>query len=256
MAKGKWLRVRDQISERLFIFSFIKPLTVFCLFVFHLLPFAICLSPAVVFAAQKSDCVECHRKVTPGIVRQHLQGKMAKAGVDCSACHGSEHKKTDDSKLAKLPTLVTCAGCHKKQADQFKSGKHMDRSDNMGNKGDQRYGNAHGVPVKRSFMGCECDACHSSHLFSKLEAQNPNVCRACHALQWEMWSTSRHGIIWQIEGKWTKRVPVCQTCHMPDGNHSVMGDPGKMVRICTKCHGAGYVKTHFNAADCSKNEEN
>ncbi|MBF0505339.1 MAG: cytochrome c3 family protein [Nitrospirae bacterium] len=188
-----------------------------------------CLSPAVIFAAQKSDCVECHRKVTPGIVQQHLQGKMAKAGVDCSACHGSEHKKADDSKLARLPTPGTCAGCHKKQADQFKSGKHIGRND-MNSPESMRYGNA------------QCDACHSRHLFSKLEAQNPNVCRACHALQWEIWSTSRHGIIWQIEGKWSKRVPACRTCHMPDGDHSVMVTPGKMVRTCTKCHGAGYVK--------------
>jgi cytochrome c553 len=40
--------------------------------------------------------------------------------------------------------------------------------------------------------------------------------------QWEMWSSSKHGIIWQIEGKESKRVPTCQTCHMSNGNHRVM----------------------------------
>jgi cytochrome c553 len=39
--------------------------------------------------------------------------------------------------------------------------------------------------------------------------------------QWEMWSTSKHGTIWEIEGN-TGRAPTCQTCHMPDGNHAVM----------------------------------
>jgi len=39
--------------------------------------------------------------------------------------------------------------------------------------------------------------------------------------QWEMWSTSKHGTIWQIEGN-TGRAPTCQTCHMSEGNHAVM----------------------------------
>ena len=32
------------------------------------------------FAAKKSACVECHEKVTPGVVQQHLEGKMGKTG--------------------------------------------------------------------------------------------------------------------------------------------------------------------------------
>jgi len=39
--------------------------------------------------------------------------------------------------------------------------------------------------------------------------------------QWEMWSGSKHGIIYQLEGD-TGRAPKCQTCHMEDGNHRVM----------------------------------
>ena len=76
------------------------------------------------FAASKSACIGCHKKVTPGIVKQYFEGKMSKKGVDCSSCHGSAHKKMDDAKLAKMPTPETCAGCHKKQTDQFKAGKH------------------------------------------------------------------------------------------------------------------------------------
>lgn len=75
-------------------------------------------------AAIKSECVDCHKKVTPGVVKQHLEGKMSKKGVDCSSCHGSDHKKMDDIQLAKMPTPETCAGCHSKQVEQFKAGKH------------------------------------------------------------------------------------------------------------------------------------
>jgi cytochrome c553 len=35
-----------------------------------------------------------------------------------------------------------------------------------------------------------------------------------------MWSTSKHGTIWQIEGD-TGRAPTCQKCHMNNGNHNV-----------------------------------
>jgi len=77
-----------------------------------------------------------------------------------------------------------------------------------------RYGNA------------QCDSCHTRHSFNKSEAEDPRACKICHMgfdhAQWEMWSGSKHGTIWQIEGKWSKRTPTCQTCHMQDGTHNVM----------------------------------
>ena len=36
-----------------------------------------------------------------------------------------------------------------------------------------------------------------------------------------MWSTSKHGAIYEIEGD-TGRAPTCQTCHMGGGDHKVM----------------------------------
>jgi hypothetical protein len=39
--------------------------------------------------------------------------------------------------------------------------------------------------------------------------------------QWEMWSSSKHGVINSIDGN-SERAPSCQTCHMHDGNHRVM----------------------------------
>jgi hypothetical protein len=39
--------------------------------------------------------------------------------------------------------------------------------------------------------------------------------------QWEMWSSSKHGVIYLTEGD-TGRAPKCQTCHMQDGDHRVM----------------------------------
>ncbi|MEJ5166085.1 MAG: multiheme c-type cytochrome [Thermoanaerobaculia bacterium] len=284
-----------------------------------------------IWTKESSLCVECHKKVTPGIVEQHLNGKMSKAGVDCSDCHGSEHKSSSDFLKAKLPTPSTCEKCHPEQVKQFKDGKHnlgWIAASSMpmwshqpkavvgggykgcswchkigekpeGEKYSYRYGNA------------QCDSCHTRHSFNKKEAQNPMACQTCHMgfdhPQWEMWSTSKHGTIWQIEGKDSKRAPTCQTCHMDGGNHRVMtawgflalrlpeddpewlkdrvtilqalgvldenGNPtqrlevvkagkvarltkeefqeerGKMLKICSRCHGENFAKKQLEAGD-------
>jgi hypothetical protein len=95
-----------------------------------------------------------------------------------------------------------CLGCHKiglKSPEEIK---------------EYRYGNG------------ACESCHTRHTFSKEEARDPRACQSCHMgfdhPQWEMWSTSKHGVIWQIEGNKSERAPTCQTCHMPDGDHAVM----------------------------------
>lgn len=197
-------------------------------------------------AAPKSECIDCHKKVTPGVVKQHLEGRMSKKGVDCSTCHGSDHKKMDDARLAKMPTPETCAGCHQKQVEQFKAGKH-----NLGwiaasampmwahqpkavvGEGYKGCSSCHKIGVKGDaeklqyrYGNAQCDSCHTRHSFKKSEAQDPRACQTCHMgfdhPQWEMWSTSKHGTIWQIEGPSSKRAPTCQTCHMEKGNHAVM----------------------------------
>lgn len=279
----------------------------------------------------KSMCIDCHKKVTPGIVEQFFEGKMSKKKVDCSTCHGSGHQKMDDASLAQMPTPDTCAKCHKKRVEQFRTGKHnlawiaassmpmwahqpvpvvgegykgCSSCHKIGDKGETdkmkyRYGNA------------QCDSCHTRHSFKRSEALDPRACQTCHMgfdhPQWEMWSTSKHGTIWQIEGKDSKRAPTCQTCHMSDGNHAVMTSWGflalrlpeddkdwlndrvtilqalgvldekgtptprldivkagkvarltkeefqterdKMIKVCSKCHGAKYANIQLSMGD-------
>ncbi|MBI4823159.1 MAG: cytochrome C [Nitrospirae bacterium] len=194
----------------------------------------------------KSVCIECHKKVTPGIVKQHLEGKMSKAGIDCSTCHGNEHSKMDDAHRAKMPTPETCEGCHSKQAGQFKEGKHhlawiaaismpmwTQQPKAVVGTGYKGCSGCHKVGIKPEperhsyrYGNAQCDSCHTRHAFKKAEALDPRACQTCHMgfdhPQWEMWSTSKHGTIWQIEGSKSKRAPTCQTCHMPGGDHAVM----------------------------------
>ncbi len=196
-------------------------------------------------AVPKSACMDCHKKVTPGIVKQYLSGAMGKKGLDCSVCHGTGHKTSMDANMAKLPTPETCAPCHQKQVGQFKAGKHSLAWIAM--KAMPMWAHQPRPIVAEGYKGCSgchkvglkdeaeakgyrygsgaCDSCHTRHSFSKKEALDPRACQTCHMgfdhPQWEMWSTSKHGTIWQIDPK-NGRGPVCQTCHMPGGDHNVM----------------------------------
>lgn len=195
---------------------------------------------------KKSSCVECHTKTTPGVVEQHMDGKMAKAGVDCSACHGTDHNSMNDAAKAKMPTPATCEKCHSTQVHQFKKGKHnlawiassampmwSHQPKAVAGDGYKGCSACHRVGEKPAaeqaatrYGHAQCDSCHTRHAFKKSEAQDPRACMTCHMgfdhPQWEMYSTSKHGAIWQIEGKDSKRAPRCQTCHMAGGDHNVL----------------------------------
>ncbi len=81
------------------------------------------------------------------------------------------------------------------------------------------------------YGNASCDACHTRHAFSKLEARQPQARQTCHMgfdhLQWERYASSKHGVraLLKQSGVLPKTVaaPTCQTCHMqgvleqPDG---------------------------------------
>jgi hypothetical protein len=278
-------------------------------------------------AAADSACITCHEKVTPGIVADWKKSAMADQ-FDCTKCHGDLHKDASDAAKTAMPTPETCKECHKKQYDQYMGGKHSKGWIAMaamptnslqphayieglkGCGGCHRVGTKPEEAKKYSRYGMACNSCHTRHVFSKAEAQKPQACMTCHMgfdhPQWEMWSTSKHGAI-ALSTDDPGRAPVCQTCHMPGGDHGVKtawgflavrlpeddaewmgyratilkglqvldaeGKPtarlevvkagdvarltkesfdaerNKMVKVCTQCHGAPFVKQNLGDAD-------
>ncbi|MEW6455887.1 MAG: multiheme c-type cytochrome [Acidobacteriota bacterium] len=224
------------------------PFLLFFILINVLILFSFSQEAKKVSKAKESPCVECHKNVTPKIVSQFKDGKMGKpdADVDCSTCHGEEHKTMEDSNLAKFPTPETCATCHEERVKQFRAGKHslawtamkampmlmhqplqiVGHEGFKGCSGCHKIGEKSAEELKEFTYGTgSCDSCHTRHKFSIKEASDPRACQTCHMgfdhPQWEMWSTSKHGTIWSIEGD-TGRAPKCQTCHMENGNHNVM----------------------------------
>ena len=189
-------------------------------------------SPSRAQETKSSACVSCHERTTPGIVADWQSGKMAKI-VDCSGCHGSRHTAAADTNLAVMPTAKECGLCHPTQADRFAQGKHslawtameaMLRTAHQPRgiiEGGKGCGGCHRIGLDSG----KCDSCHTRRKFSVAEARNPLACTTCHMgfdhPQWEMWSTAKHGVIYQMEPTGS-RAPTCQRCHMPGGDHRVM----------------------------------
>ncbi|MEW6511983.1 MAG: multiheme c-type cytochrome [Bacteroidota bacterium] len=216
-----------------------------------LLPIAFTL-----LAASRADaqvCVNCHLKVTPGIVSDWQLSKHSANGVECSSCHGDRHTSATDYANAAIPTPETCAECHETQVTQFKSGKHalawaaqqamptihwqpMEMIEGMkGCGGCHKIGlktEAEIKALKKSGGGfglASCDACHTRHAFSVVEARQPQACQTCHMgfdhPQWEMYSASKHGVRALLKQSKVLpenvSAPTCQDCHMQEGHHGV-----------------------------------
>jgi len=206
---------------------------------------ALALANPVVMALD-SECVTCHEDETPGIVDQWQSGEMGQAGMDCAICPGSEHMDDTDVAEAVLPTPNTCNTCHSTQVAQYRDGKHalawaamqaMPAWSHLptavqGPEGFKGCSGCHKIGEKPAEQLAEpefrygtasCDSCHTRHSFAVSEALDPHACQTCHQgfdhPQWEMYSTSKHGSIWLVEGD-TGRAPTCQTCHLADGDHA------------------------------------
>jgi hypothetical protein len=204
-------------------------------------------------AAAQQQCVGCHRTTTPNIVADWELSKHRQASVGCATCHGQQHMSAQDVAKVQIPTPDTCAGCHPKRVEQFKAGKHALAWAAMKAMPTAHYqpmalmegmkgcGACHKIGLKtpaeiqelrrqgNNFGVASCDACHTRHTFSTVEARQPQACQTCHMgfdhAQWEMYSGSKHGVRYLLKQNRTlpdaTPAPTCQTCHMQDGDHTV-----------------------------------
>ncbi len=207
-----------------------------------------------VFAASAQVCVECHKKITPNIVSDWQLSKHSENKIDCSECHGDQHRSAQDVAKAKIPTPDTCGNCHEARVKQFKAGKHAAAWAAMKamptihwqpmalTEGMKGCGGCHKIGLKSEadirelkkseagFGVASCDACHTRHAFSVQEARQPHACQTCHMgfdhPQWEMYSSSKHGVRYSLKQikmlPSTVSAPTCQTCHLQGGNHGVL----------------------------------
>ncbi|MCA9236972.1 MAG: hypothetical protein KDA44_15960 [Planctomycetales bacterium] len=83
----------------------------------------------VAIPATSAACVECHDKLSPGII-DHWQGSThAEKGVGCVECHKADARDADayshyGQTIATIVTPRDCSSCHPKEFEQFEHSHH------------------------------------------------------------------------------------------------------------------------------------
>lgn len=131
--------------------------------------------------AADNACVTCHRAIPEGTLAGHSfaeweKSPHARAGVACSHCHGGQAGETEIVKahagvkgsgdpesavyFRNLP--VTCGGCHKDQAEGFKTSRHYRE-------------------LQRTGRGPTCVSCHGAMSAAVLLPKQVQAqCALCH----------------------------------------------------------------------------
>jgi hypothetical protein len=181
------------------------------------------------------------------LVNDWLASSHARAGVNCSACHGEQNAWTDH------PGPRACATCHTFQVEGFSAGRHGMRASTplgMMSVADAR------LPMKQSAANehVSCTSCHGAHRFDTSKA-HADACLGCHADEHSMaWRNSPHG---QLTSDANQAV-TCATCHMPrvrrrdpefdvswtaveHNQNDTLRPNEKMIRpVCLSCHGLAF----------------
>ncbi len=205
-----------------------------------------------------SDCIECHKEVTPGFVHdweesthanlrknpriaektqqiEKLIGRELKQ-VLCKDCHGQDHKELV------MPTPAKCGECHPKETTEFMSEADRGRPNHIEGLAANVIPPWYPEMFRRGYptaqFGCDlchatdrCNICHTRHKFAAAEGRRPEACMSCHMgfdhPDAETYGESKMGYIYHLEGEhWDWEKPLAEIV------------PGKDYRTptCQFCH--------------------
>lgn len=270
---------------------------------------AVLAVPPAALAGGATSCEPCHAKETAAAVKVWAESAHGRAKVGCAECHGASGPANHPAGAARSPVdAAACARCHRKTAAQHAASKHgiglragkactreasqAARADASCDRCHERGSESARVQVEcarflaqtpaMQRQGCtachqvetRCDACHGAHRTERAVAADPGTCATCHMgpdhAQYEMWKTSRHGVLWGLKG--VTAAPDCTTCHMPEGTHDVgfgismdlAGNPypaerrererARMLDVCARCHARPFAARQLADGDAVRNE--
>jgi len=86
-------------------------------------------SALVYTPADSTSCVECHQKLSPGIVSDWLLSKHSEKGVGCMSCHAADKNDADayahyGATVATLVSPSDCNKCHAQIGHEFQISHH------------------------------------------------------------------------------------------------------------------------------------
>jgi len=182
------------------------------------------------YADLRTDCVECHQRLQPGLILQWERSKHAREGVGCDACHGKNHSQVfrENGRVS----AKICGGCHSAQLQEFRNSRHARAEETLlasalfaatppaarsSCVSCHRTGERHADGSRGS-----CNFCHAGHEFQAAAAREPEACTGCHTgLDYPQdlaYRTSKHGALYRLTRN-SALAPTCASCHHPGGGH-------------------------------------
>lgn len=206
-------------------------------------------------------CIDCHRAQEGDVDGFEHYGELVATLVtpnDCGVCHDQQARETTDSYHAHAGeilesndaylahaagghpiAIVGCESCH---------GGKVQIDENAPNKlAKETWPNSGIGRINPDGSKGACNACHSRHSFSKLQARQPENCGKCHLgpdhPQKEIYEESKHGVAYSgfkdtlnmgkdewVVGRDYYNAPTCATCHMSATlNQPVTHDVGTRI---------------------------
>ncbi len=216
--------------------------------------------PEPYISAESMACYECHteRGLSKISITGWKKSKHGEKGVGCNECHLparesgeeilSEKTECEDKKVKRSVSFHTCKRCHKKQFEEFENGIHSSAMRNL-----ELAVKLLNLEMKDTCSSCHsigkeknaCSSCHIPHTYSTSSARRPETCARCHdgneKRVYYYFLSSSHGTIFKaMEDRWNWELkiegwkpslllpassnpdsPVCVTCHMVNGSHTV-----------------------------------
>lgn len=202
-----------------------------------------CLTTVGAIAAEKTkksekdlkiekECVECHTRVTPGIVTQWKESEHAKQKVACLDCHKAAEGRPDaymhhEAKIVTVVTPKACSACHKDEFTQFENSHHANAGKILGSldnvlaevvEGHTEFNEKGEKTVASPAAVSGCLQCHGSEI--KVSSSG--------ALDPATWPNTGIG---RLNPDGTKGS--CAACHQ---RHSFSKDQARQPENCGRCH--------------------
>ena len=197
-------------------------------------------------------CASCHAKgdymrtYNPSLrtdqyaqYQTSVHGKKVLAGdtkpavcIDCHGVHGIRPASDTRSKVHPTNVAQTCARCH--NDPQYMKSYNI-KTDQFAGYSASVHHDA--LAVRGDLSAPTCTTCHGNHGAAPPGvASVENVCSTCHALQAQLFDTSKHKVAFGSAG-----LPGCVTCH---SNHRINKPNDTMIgtgpgSVCVNCHSQG-----------------
>ena len=189
-------------------------------------------APDAVVTSENSDCVDCHRVKSPGIVGQWEISTHAKSGIGCLQCHSADRGDIDgyEHEGVLIATIVSpkdCARCHESETAEFEASHHADAGKILGSldnvlaevvEGFTRF-DASGNKVEPSAAAVSgCLQCHGSEVIVLDDGK----------LDPATWPNTGIGRINPDGSRGS-----CSACHL---RHNFSRAQARMPENCGRCH--------------------